>query len=61
MPEDRILRTLLKWTPAQGKRSRRPEEEGLDIRHINNIDFLSEVSTIHQFVYTDEAFLLVRQ
>ena len=31
------------------------------IRQINNIDFLSEVSTVHQFVYTDEALLLVRQ
>ena len=27
---------------------------------INNIDFLSEVSTVH-FVYTDEALLLVKQ
>ena len=33
----------------------------VDIRQINNIDFLSEVSTVHQFVYTDEALLLVRQ
>ena len=32
-----------------------------NIRQINNIDFLSEVSTVHQFVYTEEAFLLVRQ
>ena len=31
------------------------------IRQINNIDFLSEVSTIQQFVYTDETLLLVRQ
>ena len=28
------------------------------IRHINNLDFLSMVSTVHQFVYTDEALLL---
>ena len=27
----------------------------------NNIDFSSEVSPVHKFVYTDEAFLLVRQ
>ena len=31
-----------------------------NIRQINNIDFLSEESTVHQFVYTDEALLLVR-
>ena len=34
---------------------------GLNTRQINNIDFLSEVSTVHQFVYTDEALLLVTQ
>ena len=31
------------------------------IRQFNNIDFSSEVSTVHKFVYTDEAFLLVRE
>ena len=31
------------------------------IRQINKIDFLSEVSDVHHFVYTDEALLLVRQ
>ena len=34
---------------------------GFDIRQFNNIDFSSEVSTVHKFVYTDEALLLVRQ
>ena len=34
---------------------------GPAIRQINNIDFSSEVSTVHKFVYTDEALLLVRQ
>ena len=33
----------------------------MNIRQINNKDFLSEVSTVHQFEYTDEALLLVRQ
>ena len=34
----------------------------LEIRQFNNIDFSSEVSTVHKFVYTDEALLLlVRQ
>ena len=32
-----------------------------DIRQFNNIDFSSEISTVHKFVYTDEALLLVRQ
>ena len=32
-----------------------------DIRQIKNIDFLSEVSIVHKFVYTDEALLLVTQ
>ena len=32
-----------------------------NIRQFNNIDFSSEVSTVHKFVYTDEALLLVRQ
>ena len=31
------------------------------IRQYNNIDLSSEVSTVHKFVYTDEALLLVRQ
>ena len=30
------------------------------IRQFNNIDISSEVSTVHKFVYTDEALLLVR-
>ena len=34
---------------------------GFYIRQFNNIDFSSEVSTVHKFVYTDEALLLVRQ
>ena len=33
----------------------------LNIRQFNNIDFSSEVDTVHKFVYTDEALLLVRQ
>ena len=33
----------------------------LSIRQFNNIDFSSEVSTVHKFVYTDEALLLDRQ
>jgi hypothetical protein len=33
----------------------------LIIRQYNNIDLSSEVSTVHKFVYTDEALLLVRQ
>ena len=32
-----------------------------NIRQFNNIDFSSEVSTVHKFRYTDEALLLVRQ
>ena len=32
-----------------------------NIRQFNNIDFSSEVSTEHKFVYTEEAMLLVRQ
>ena len=38
-------------------------EQGLssNIRQFNNKDFSSEVSTVHKFVYTDEAFILVRQ
>ena len=31
------------------------------IRQFNNIDFSSEVSTVHKVAYTDEALLLVRQ
>ena len=31
------------------------------IRKYNNIDLSSEVSTVHKFVYTDDALLLVRQ
>ena len=31
------------------------------IRQLNNIDFSSEVSTVHKFVYTDKALLLDRQ
>ena len=31
------------------------------IRQINNIDFLSEVSTVQQIVYTEKALLLDRQ
>ena len=34
---------------------------GLNIRQFNNIDFSSEVSTVHKFEYTNEALLLVRQ
>ena len=33
----------------------------LTVRQFNNIVFSSEVSTLHKFVYTDEALLLVRQ
>ena len=32
-----------------------------NIRQYNNIDLSSDVSTVHKFVYTDKALLLVRQ
>ena len=52
--------TVLYTTPAPPTHSNESNMRGYTIRQINNIDFLSEVSTLHQFVYTDEALLLVR-
>ena len=37
------------------------DKVSIDIRQYNNIDLSSEVSTVHKFVYTDEALLLARQ
>ena len=45
----------------QGQLQRHSRVLHLKIRQFNNIDFSSEVSTVHKFVYTDEALLLVRQ
>ena len=46
---------------ARAVTSRSQLELGNHIRQFNNIDFSSEVSTVHKFVYTDEALLLVRE